>query len=546
MRASSSSTEPLKGVSKPPAVHTAAGPNAIAGRALSRSPCRIHQARISQSSDHEAQPEELHKPMTRSTFGSTKTSPTESDMLLCSCESTDFDTMMAVMGDERSRERLQSHSHLRRYDSMDSVGNSSDPKARSRAKNRVIVSAVANLSTAYNLAVINYALMLAQRTYPPSTPQVTSSVVSCSLIGAITGQLTFGYIGDAVGRRKGMIFTLLLTIAGALASAILPWGNDSIYPILAACRFVLGLGVGGVYPLSATTAVESSHDEVKKSKIVAAVFSFQGLGQVLAPLLAYLFMRFDVDPAVAWRLLLGVGALPGLFVLREAFATTETCTFRSGRQLDASYHSLLKALRHESLLLGKLFGASMGWFLFDITFYGNVIFTPVILEDTFGYDTNHFQDVALCSLFVAAIGLPGYFVTILAVGRINFRTIQIMGFVVMAGLFAILGFFYDELLKHAAPLLLTLYALTFFFSNFGPNVSTFCLPAEIFPADVRVKLNGIAAASGKIGATVGAAMFGMIEKDAGVTYVLVLSGVVSVLGAVVTYYFIPSKRYHHQ
>jgi len=101
---------------------------------------------------------------------------------------------------------------------------------------------------------------------------------------------------------------------------------------------------------------------------------------------------------------------------------------------------------------------------------------------------------------------------------------------------------YSEL-RDAAATMLILYALTFFFSNFGPNVSTFCLPAELFPSEARVKLNGIAAASGKIGATVGAALFGMIEKSYGVSYVLVLSAIVSLLGAVVTYHCIPSKRY---
>lgn len=398
----------------------------------------------------------------------------------------------------------------------------------------------AAMPSQYNLAVINYATMMIRESYPASSPQLTSMVASCSLVGAIMGQLTFGYIGDAIGRKRGMIFTLLLTIGGALASALLPWGVQSIYYILAACRFILGLGVGGVYPLSATTASEATKDELKNSKIVAAVFSFQGVGQLLAPLAAYLLLESGIARALGWRLLLAIGALPGLFVLQKAFNAKENATSQNVPEVCGP--DLWNALKDDVSLRHKLVGAAFGWFLFDITFYGNVIFTPIILEDAFGYSNKHLPDVARCSVFVALIALPGYYVTVHAVGKMNFKTIQVMGFLMMALIFLLLGVFYEPLL-HMKATLLSLYAMTFFFSNFGPNVSTFCLPAEVFPADVRVKLNGIAAASGKIGATIGAAVFGVIQHEWGVSYVLVLSAMVSLLGALVTQKYIPGKRY---
>ena len=47
-------------------------------------------------------------------------------------------------------------------------------------------------------------------------------------------------------------------------------------------------------------------------------------------------------------------------------------------------------------------------------------------------------------------------------------------------------------------------AATFFFSNFGPNATTFILPAELFPTAWKSTAHGICAASGKAGAIVGA------------------------------------------
>lgn len=44
-------------------------------------------------------------------------------------------------------------------------------------------------------------------------------------------------------------------------------------------------------------------------------------------------------------------------------------------------------------------------------------------------------------------------------------------------------------------------------TDFGPNTTTFIIPAEIYPTDVRATCHGISAAFGKAGAAVGAAGF---------------------------------------
>ena len=68
----------------------------------------------------------------------------------------------------------------------------------------------------------------------------------------------------------------------------------------------------------------------------------------------------------------------------------------------------------------------------------------------------------------------------------------------MTLLFAALGAFHSSL-NHFPMVMLFLYGLTFFFSNFGPNSTTFILPAESFPPSVRSTLNGFCAAMGKLG-----------------------------------------------
>ncbi|OQR95392.1 inorganic phosphate transporter [Thraustotheca clavata] len=400
---------------------------------------------------------------------------------------------------------------------------------------RVLVSAVANFSTAYNLAIIGSAVLMVKETSPGSDVSAIPAVSACSLLGAIAGQLLFGYIGDVLGRRKGMVLTLTLSVIGALLSAILPF-DGSVYAILAACRFLLGVGVGGVYPLSAASAAEGSSDPVLNNKRVAAVFSFQGWGQLASFLLTFVLLKSSLNHAIVWRILLAAGALPGIIVLHEAIVSKETGAFLQN-QANPNKMSVWTALKTYER---QFIGTSMGWFLFDITFYGNILFTPVILQDL--YHASTMVETIQFSVLTSAIALPGYYLSLYMIGKMDFKHIQMQGFAIMAIIFLAMGIFYEALLPLKA-LLFTMYAFTFFFSNFGPNVSTFSLPAELFPTEVRVQLNGMSAAAGKVGAAIGAYIYGLIEASYGVSAVLIVSGLVSLLGFAITYVCIPCKQY---
>jgi len=52
-----------------------------------------------------------------------------------------------------------------------------------------------------------------------------------------------------------------------------------------------------------------------------------------------------------------------------------------------------------------------------------------------------------------------------------------------------------------------LYCFANFFQNFGPNVTTFIIPAEVFPTRYRATAHGFSAACGKLGAIVAQIIF---------------------------------------
>merc|ERR1711865_539403 len=109
----------------------------------------------------------------------------------------------------------------------------------------------------------------------------------------------------------------------------------------------------------------------------------------------------------------------------------------------------------------------------------------------------------------------------------------------MAVLYAILAIWLDKL---NSGLLIVIYGLTYFFSNFGPNATTFILPSETFPFEVRSTLNGLSAACGKAGAVVGSAGFKPIVDSYGESTAMGLCAGCAIAGLILTFIFVEDRR----
>jgi len=76
---------------------------------------------------------------------------------------------------------------------------------------------------------------------------------------------------------------------------------------LALFRFILGIGIGGEYPLSATITSESS-EASNRGRNIATVFSMQGIGSLVAALFTFcLVLIFQDSWDAIWRIALGIG-----------------------------------------------------------------------------------------------------------------------------------------------------------------------------------------------------------------------------------------------
>ncbi|XP_023554777.1 inorganic phosphate transporter 1-4-like [Cucurbita pepo subsp. pepo] len=184
---------------------------------------------------------------------------------------------------------------------------------------------------------------------------------------------------------------------------------------------------------------------------------------------------------------------------------------RDTQQLRNAYGLFSKEFlrRHGTHLLGT----SITWFLFDIAFYSQNLFQKDIFTAigwippaaTMNAVEEVFRIARAQTLIALCSTVPGYWFTVAFIDRIGRFTIQLMGFFFMTVfMFALAIPYHHWTLKDNQIGFIVLYSLTFFFANFGPNATTFVVPAEIFPARFRSTCHGISAASGKLGAMVGA------------------------------------------
>jgi hypothetical protein len=58
--------------------------------------------------------------------------------------------------------------------------------------------------------------------------------------------------------------------------------------------------------------------------------------------------------------------------------------FITEEELSTDHRGWWESIRHEDDLVRKLSGTAGTWFLFDVPFYGNTLFQPIVIEAGFG------------------------------------------------------------------------------------------------------------------------------------------------------------------
>src|SRR5689334_20588231 len=172
----------------------------------------------------------------------------------------------------------------------------------------VLVSGMGFFTDAYDLFVIGIASTLITKQWNLSSGQL-ALLNSTMLAAAFVGALVFGRFADTAGRKRVYWIVAAIMVAAAIGSALSP-----SYWVLIAFRFLLGFGVGGDYPVSAVLMSEYANRK-DRGKLVGMVFGTQALGLIVGPLIALALLGAGASDDLAWRILLGLGAVPAAAVI---------------------------------------------------------------------------------------------------------------------------------------------------------------------------------------------------------------------------------------
>ena len=457
----------------------------------------------------------------------------------------------------------------------------------------ILTSGAGFFTDSYDVFIINLITpMLGYVYYAENGNKIPSDIEGIlkgmSSVGTFIGQLLFGFLGDILG-RKIYGFELLIIILGTIncatsASAI---RGVSTIGFLGLWRLILGIGIGGDYPMSATITSEWS-SAGKRGMMMALIFSMQGVGNLAAAIVTLIVLAIFKNAIIAdvmnldyvWRICIGLGAVPAVGTIYLRFTMPESPRYSLNVEHDveaaaaakgqvasqalteqytkteekrdhwAEFRAYFSQWKHFKVLLGT----SLSWFLLDVAFYGLGLNNSAILA-AIGYAK---KPTAFETLWANTVGqiiitclgsVPGYYLTVIFIEKMGRRTIQIMGFAVTTVLFAILAGAYHILLEKSMPAFIFLFTLAQLFQNFGANSTTFIIPGEVFPTKVRASAHGISAASGKAGAILASFAFNALVDVGGpkgahafLPEVLGIFSGVMFLGLVVTVLWIPESK----
>lgn len=428
-----------------------------------------------------------------------------------------------------------------------------DTAINSRHWLTVITAGMGFFTDAYDLFIIGTVTAILTPIWHLSTAQL-SLLNSISLLAAVAGALIFGKLMDILGRKAVYGIEIMLLVAGAVASAFSP-----DFALLFGFRILVGIGVGGDYATSAVITTEYANRK-NRGRLVGTVFAMQGFGLLAGPAVAGVLLGSGVSHALAWRLMLGLGAIPAasvvylrrrihetprysLSVAGDVAAAEEAVSWTTGvKPTIVGGATTRGATRHrrarltDKPFLTRLVGTAGSWFLLDVAFYGNSVSSPLILKALQPHATL-LDDILIAGAIFLVFALPGYWMAVWLMDRIGRKRIQWQGFLVMAIAFAAIALI-PGLSKNAWAFLL-LFGISYFFIEFGPNMTTFVFPGEIFPTSIRGMGDGISAGGGKTGAFLGALLVPTLLKTVHLDGVMGIMAGISLVGLLLTVVALP-------
>ncbi|KAJ6453466.1 MFS Git1p-related glycerophosphoinositol permease [Mycena vitilis] len=371
-----------------------------------------------------------------------------------------------------------------------------------------------------------------------------STQLSNSLtVGTILGQLVIGYICDVKGRKWGIVLSTVLIVIGIVLCTAAHGAHGSFHGFLwmfTIARGITGLGVGGEYPSSSTSAAEAANERMLKNRGPVFILVTNLILSFGAPLACILYLivfqaagGLSANLDTVWRTVFGISAVPPLIVFYFRLKMLDSVLYRKGAiQKNIPY---LLTLRY---YWKSLIGTAGAWFLYDFIDFPNGVFSGVIISSIVKAEGHELvRKTAEYQMLLGMIAIPGCFVGAALVNRLGRRNTMILGFSGYLIFGLAVGLAYNKVVGNVAGFVV-LYGLMNSFGNGGPGDMLGLTSSESYATAVRGTCYGFSAAVGKTGAVLGTQAFTPIRNNLGARWTFIIAAICGLAGMLVTVLFI--------
>ena len=408
-------------------------------------------------------------------------------------------------------------------------------------RNARLVMGSATFFDAFNALSLAFALPTLIRLWHIS-PRQSGLLISASYVGQLVGALVFSALAEKIGRIRGT--TAAIAIMSIMSFGCMLAGN---FPILFACRFVQGIGVGGEMPVAAAYINELSraHGRGRFFLLYEMIFplGLMATGQIGAWLV----------PAYGWSSIFLLGGIPGLLItflvsrlpesprwlisrgrLLEAEAIVKKMEASTDRRVpiaatstNISASSLLQRGRWCELVSKIYRGRTLiVWTLWASAFFianGLNNWMPSLYNTV--YHLSLRQSLRAASMTnVAQVAI--LLVCAFSIDRIGRRNWTVAAFLLGGGSLGLLG------IMGAQKVLGVMILATLGYGLIGSiNAILYLYTPEIYPTRMRAIGTGVATSWLRIASAVGPALVGFMVDTKGIHSVFLMFAGISVVGA---------------
>ncbi|MFV0288004.1 MAG: sugar porter family MFS transporter [Mycoplasmatales bacterium] len=391
---------------------------------------------------------------------------------------------------------------------------------------------------------------------------ITSSV----MLGAIVGGAAAGTLSDKMGRRKMILISAVIFVIGSLLSAMSP---DEGTTFLIISRIILGLAVG-----AASALVPAYMSEMSPAKLRGRLSGINQVMIVSGMLLSYIvdFLLQGLPETMAWRLMLGLAAIPAIILFFGVLALPESPRFlikmkkfdkakevlgfiRKPDEVEKEFEEIMNSSKKEQsietaaswgmLFTGKyraLVIAGIGVAALQQFQGANAIFyyIPLIVEDATGQAAS---SALLWPIIQGIILVLGSLLFLVIADKFNRRTLLKIGGIVMGSSFILPALLSNVVSAQTNSVLILVFLsiyVAFYSCTWAPL--TWVLVGEVFPLVIRGRATGVASSFNWIGSFLVGLLFPIMTEALPQELVFAIFGVICLIGVGFIQFAVPETR----